>query len=81
MIYIATFFAHIGAVKFKKACDEIKIPARVMPVPRALSSSCGVCVRFEYDGTDVKKLINPDMEKLVKNDAPGYEEIYRAEGI
>ena len=49
MICIATFYSHFGAVSFKKTCDRERIPARLMPVPRALSSSCGTCVRFESE--------------------------------
>lgn len=47
MTCIATFYSHFGAVCFRKLCEEHRIPARLMPVPRALSSSCGTCVRFE----------------------------------
>ena len=45
MTYIATFFSHFGAIRFKKLCQKSGWPARVMPVPRDLSSSCGTCVR------------------------------------
>lgn len=47
MIYIVTFFSHFGAMHCKKMCDQAGIPARMMPVPRKLSSSCGTCVRVE----------------------------------
>ena len=47
MIYIATFFSHYGAMDCKKRCEKAGIPARMMPVPRKLSSSCGTCVRME----------------------------------
>ncbi len=49
MIRIATFYSHFGAVSFKKSCDAAGVPARLMPVPRSLSSSCGTCVRFESE--------------------------------
>ncbi len=47
MTFIATFYSHFGAICFQKLCETHRIPARLMPVPRALSSSCGTCVRFE----------------------------------
>lgn len=47
MIYIATFFSHFGAMHCKKLCDRAGLPAKLMPVPRKLSSSCGTCVRVE----------------------------------
>ena len=53
MIFIATFFSHFGAMRCKNACDAAGIPARMMPVPRRLSSSCGTCVRMEAESADV----------------------------
>lgn len=47
MKYLVTFYTHYGAVRFHKYCQKTGIPAKMMPVPRALSASCGVCVRFE----------------------------------
>lgn len=47
MEYLATFYTHYGAMRFHKHCNEACIPAKMMPVPRELSSSCGVCVRIE----------------------------------
>ena len=49
MTCIATFYSHFGAIRFKRICDAQSWPARLMPVPRDLSSSCGTCVRFEGD--------------------------------
>lgn len=46
MIIIATFFSHFGAVRFKKQCDAAGWVARMKPVPRTLSSSCGTCVEY-----------------------------------
>ena len=47
MDYLATFYTHYGAMRFQKQCKKDGIPAKMMPVPRELSSSCGVCVRLE----------------------------------
>lgn len=47
MTYIATFYSHFGAMRFKKACEQAGASAKLMPVPRDLSSSCGTCVRYE----------------------------------
>jgi len=47
--YIATFYTHFGALKFNKDCKKISVKSKQMPVPRALSSSCGTCVFFEAD--------------------------------
>ena len=34
MTYIATFFSHFGAIRYKKLCDAQGFAARTMPVPR-----------------------------------------------
>ena len=47
MTYIATFFSHFGAIRYKKLCEQAGYAAKTMPVPRTLSSSCGTCVRCE----------------------------------
>ena len=77
-IYIATFFAHFGAVRFERMLRKKGIAGKIMPVPRNLSSSCGSCVRFEA------KEWNPqdshgEIEQIVKETAQGYQCIYRAE--
>lgn len=76
MICIATFFSHFGAIRFKKYCESQNWPARVMPVPRDLSSSCGTCVR--YDGGCPQS--PPDeVEQIVAVKEEGYHMLYRAE--
>ena len=49
MEYIATFFTHSGAVKYKRYMQKLGIQAELMPVPRRLSSDCGIAARFEAD--------------------------------
>ena len=41
MTYIATFFSHFGAIRYKKLCEQAGYAAKTMPVLRTLSSSCG----------------------------------------
>jgi len=63
MNYLATFYTHFGALRFNKFCKKEGIPAKMAPVPRELSSSCGVCVRFE--ATDAPNVAeHEDMECL-----------------
>ena len=47
MKYLATFFTHYGAMRFNAYCRQEDLAAKMAPVPRELSASCGVCVRFE----------------------------------
>ena len=79
MIYIATFFSHFGAIRFKKLCGEHNIEARVMPVPRNLSSSCGTCVRYVSDERFPSTPYPEEMEQIVEADTDSYKVIYRAE--
>lgn len=45
--YIATFHTHLSALLTSRALQSAGCTARMAPVPRALSSSCGTCVRYE----------------------------------
>ena len=44
--YIATFHTHLSALMTSRALTGLGVQARMMPVPRKLSSSCGTCVRY-----------------------------------
>ena len=79
MTYIATFFSHFGAVRFKKTCEKLGIPAQTMPVPRSLSSSCGICTKFEADSPCPAGSYSEETEKVVLLTENGYELIYKAE--
>lgn len=79
MKYIATFFSHFGAIRFEKDCRKKEIPARLMPVPRALSSSCGTCVSFESNNYSFSEDISEEVEQIVEVIEGGYKECYRAE--
>ena len=80
MYYIATFYSHFGAIRFKReGKGKIEEP-RLMPVPRNLSSSCGTCVRFwcqeEYvPGPDP----HGEIEQIVRETEDGYIPIFYAE--
>lgn len=77
-MYIATFYSHFGAIRYKRLCAERNIFAHVMPVPRDLSSSCGSCVccegaYLEPDGTSLE-----EVEQIVEKTETGYRRIYQA---
>ena len=75
MTCIATFFSHFGAVRFKKDCDAWSWSAKLMPVPRDLSSSCGTCVRYEGDMPDP---VPQEAEQIVSVEAAGYRKLWEA---
>lgn len=76
MTYIATFFSHFGAIKFKKLCEKQGIAAITMPVPRSLSSSCGICCRFDADGIDHLKPFPEELERVVLVENGTYRQLY-----
>ena len=80
MTYIATFYSHFGAIRFKKLCGAKGWNARVMPVPRDLSSSSGTCVR--YEGTDYRpsEELPEEVEQIVQVTENGYVLLHKAEG-
>jgi hypothetical protein len=56
--YIVTFETTHHALKFEKALKGKSIPLTLLPVPRRLSSSCGIAARFFPDVLNsVKELI------------------------
>lgn len=61
--YIATFHTHLSAMLSFQALQQAGCKAKMQPVPRALSSSCGTCVRFSAQ-TDCRSLLDADAEAL-----------------
>lgn len=49
MKYIATFYSHFGAIRFKREAPKGVTNIELRPVPRNLSSSCGTSASFEAD--------------------------------
>jgi len=43
---VALFHSVSHAIKAEKILKEAGIPHKVIPVPRIISSDCGVCLRF-----------------------------------
>ena len=75
MTCVATFYSHFGAVRFKRYCDALGWPARLMPVPRNLSSSCGTCVRYEGEVPDPAP---EEAEQIAALEGGTYRPLYRA---
>ena len=47
--YIATFHTHLSALMTSRKLTGMDVTARMMPVPRKLSSSCGTCVYYKAE--------------------------------
>ncbi len=71
MRYVATFHTHLSAMLSCQALNEAGAAARMMPVPRKLSSSCGTCVRYESEEAHAD-LLDHDREALYLEENGGY---------
>ena len=61
--YIATFHTHLSALMTSRALTELGVQARMMPVPRKLSSSCGTCVRYLAEDANLSAM-DEDVEAV-----------------
>lgn len=76
--YIILFFTQYGAINYSKKLSEIGIEGVTRPVPRVLSSSCGICVEVDTE-TDMKNYITEDIEGIYIKKEDEYEMIYLSE--
>ncbi len=77
MEYLATFFTHSGAIKYQRYLKNDGIAVELMPVPRKLSSNCGIAARFSF-AEDIKAIISVDIEQLYTIENREYQLIYKA---
>jgi len=68
--YLATFHTHLSALLSHQALTRAGHQSRMMPVPRALSSSCGTCVRYQAP-EDCRELLDRDAEALYQEEESG----------
>lgn len=66
MQYVATFHTHLSAMLTCQALQDGGIAARMTPVPRSLSSSCGTCVRYEA-ADPCRPLLDEDLEAVYED--------------
>ena len=65
--YLATFHTHLAALKTHRSLLKQGVTARMSPVPRKISSSCGTCVQYEAEH-DCAACIDTDVEALYRID-------------
>ncbi len=66
---VVLFYSTSGAIRAEKLTKEAGLRVKLIPVPRHLSSDCGVCLRFE--SADVDKV-----RSIVDAAGVEFEEIY-----
>lgn len=70
--YIMTFYSVHLALSFEKAMKSRNYGVQIIPVPRKISSSCGLCGKFE---------ISPEAVMiLAEEEGIDYEDIYETDG-
>lgn len=68
MNYTVVFFTHSGAIKFEKRMNKLNIQCSLQPVPRKISSSCGICAKICFDGK-IDDLIEDEIQCLYKDES------------
>ncbi len=76
MEYIATFFTHSAAIKYQRFLKSLGISVDLMPVPRRISSNCGIAARFSYK-EDISQIIGEDIEQIYTVQGREYNIIYK----
>ncbi len=59
--YIGTFHTHLSALMTSRKLTSLGLMARMMPVPRKLSSSCGTCVYYKAEDPHLE-VMDEDVE-------------------
>ena len=62
--FIATFNTHLAAIMADRQLKALGLRSTMLPVPRALSSSCGTAVRYAADSAHIDALGAPDHGQL-----------------
>jgi hypothetical protein len=58
---VVLFYSMSGALQAEKLFKKSGIAIKLIPVPRQLSSDCGVCLRFERaDETQIKATLEKE---------------------
>ena len=76
--FVATFHTHLSAMLSFQALQNAGSKAKMQPVPRVLSSSCGTCVRFSAE-SDCRDLPDTDAEALYAVEDGSYRLLWQNE--
>lgn len=79
MNYTIVFFTHSGAIKFDKKMNKLNVPCSLQPVPRKISSSCGICAKIRYEG-EIENLLEEEVHCLYRElSKNSYELLYESQ--
>ena len=75
--YVATFHTHLAALRSCRSLEKAgALEARMAPVPRCLSSSCGTCVFYQGEDPLISRM-DADLEAVYRADGKGYAAAHR----
>lgn len=66
--YVATFHTHLSALLTSRSLTALGLSARMMPVPRKLSASCGTCVSYRGEAPMLSAM-DADVEAVYEKTA------------
>ena len=69
--FVATFHTHLSAMLTCRALTGVGWEARMAPVPRSVSSSCGTCVFFTAEDP-CRELMDEDAERVYEQQGEQY---------
>lgn len=78
MEYLALFTTTTAAVKFRRKLQKEGLLSESIPVPRKLSSSCGIAIRFA-NIEHLRSLVGEGVEKIYSLQGDNYHLLYDAE--
>lgn len=76
--FVATFHTHLAALRTCRALQKAGCTgARMAPVPRALSSSCGTCVFYQGEEPMLPQM-DRDLEAVYRQGEEGFILLHEA---
>ena len=76
MIYYLLFFTIHDVLKAEKVLKKNNVAIELVPVPRNLSSDCGMCIKFNGDISIIKTLLHAsEMDKCLSYDGKDYKSV------
>ena len=67
---VVIFYSTSAAIRAESLTKKANLKIKLIPIPRHLSSDCGVCLRFNNED-------KPKIEKILQDGKVEYENIYK----
>jgi hypothetical protein len=74
--FILLFRSIHDVLRAEKMLKKQGVPHELVPVPRNLSSDCGMCIRLDSDATEIRRgLGDMEIDRSFAFDGENYEQI------